>query len=45
MYWICHKHNYYIPVDASVLLENNQWHIFHILSSEDIDDIIYHFLH
>ena len=34
---------YYI--DASVLLENNQWHIFHILTSEDIDDVIYRFLH
>ena len=33
---------YYI--DASVLLENNQWRIFHILTSEDIDDIIYRFL-
>ena len=29
---------YYI--DASVLLENNQWSIFHILTSEDIDDAI-----
>ena len=28
-----------------VLLENNQWHIFHILTSEDIDDAIYRFLH
>ena len=50
MYWICPKHNYYIyssvHVDVCVLLENNQWHIFHILTSEDIDDIIiYHFLH
>ena len=27
-------------VDASVWLENNQWHIFHILTSEDIDDVI-----
>ena len=26
-------------------LENNQWHIFHILTSEDIDDAIYRFLH
>ena len=34
---------YYI--DASVLLENNQWRIFHILTTEDIDDVIYHFLH
>ena len=32
-------------VDASVLLENNRWHIFHILTSEDIDDVIYRFLH
>ena len=32
---------YYI--DASVLLENNQWYIFHILTSED--DAIYRFLH
>ena len=34
---------YYI--DASVLLGNNQWHIFNILTSEDIDDVIYRFLH
>ena len=34
---------YYI--DASVLLENNQWHIFHNLTSEDIDGVIYRFLH
>ena len=34
---------YYI--DANVLLENNQRHIFHILTSEDIDDVIYRFLH
>ena len=27
-------------VDASVFLENNQWHIFHPHYSEDIDDII-----
>ena len=26
------------------LPENNQWHIFHILTSEDIDDVIYRFL-
>ena len=32
-------------MDASVLLENNQWRIFHILASDDIDDVIYHFLH
>ena len=37
------NHLYYI--DASVLLENNQWRIFHILASEDIDDVIYRFLH
>ena len=39
--------NYYI--DRSVLLENTpliklhpgpEWHIFHILTSEDIDDVI-----
>ena len=34
---------YYI--DASVLLENNQRRIFHILTSEVIDDVIYRFLH
>ena len=39
--WIIN--NYYI--DASVLLENNHWHISHILTSEDIDDVIYRFLH
>ena len=27
----------------SVLLENNQWRIFHILTSEDIDGVIYRF--
>ena len=32
-------HSFYY-VDASVWLENNQWHIFHILTSEDIDDVI-----
>ena len=32
-------------LDASVLLGNNRRHIFHILTSEDIDDVIYHFLH
>ena len=32
-------------IHASVLLENNQCHIFHILTSEDINDIIYCFLH
>ena len=38
---------YYLlyTVDARVLLENNQWHISHILTSEDIDDVIYRFLH
>ena len=30
---------------SNVLLQNNQWHIFHILTSEDIDDVIYRFLH
>ena len=28
-----------------VSLENNHWRIFHILTSEDIDDVIYRFLH
>ena len=28
-----------------VLLENNQWHIFDIFTSEDIDEVIYRFLH
>ena len=32
-------------IDASVLLENNQWRIFHDLTSEDIDDVMYCFLH
>ena len=27
-----------------VLLGNNQWHIFHILTSKDIDDVIHRFL-
>ena len=36
---------YYYIIDVSVLLENNQWYIFHILTNEDIDDIIYLFLH
>ena len=31
----------YYYIDTSVLLENNQWRIFHILASEDIDDAIY----
>ena len=33
-------------IDTSVLLENTgpEWHIFHILTSEDIDDISRHFL-
>ena len=35
----------YIYIHASVLLENNQWRIFHILTSEDIDDVWNHFLH
>ena len=35
----------YIYIHASVLLENNQWCIFHVLTSEDIDDVIYRFLH
>ena len=30
---------------ASVLLENNQSRIFRIFDSEDIDDVIYRFLH
>ena len=44
-YTTCWRYNnnvYYI--DASVLLENNQWQIFHILTSEVIDDVIYRFL-
>ena len=28
---------YYTDTDASVLLENKQWHIFHILTSEYIE--------
>ena len=38
---------YYIDVyiDASVLRENNQWRIFHILTSEDIANVIDSFLH
>ena len=32
-------------VDASILLENNQWRIFHILTGGDIADVIYRFLH
>ena len=28
-------------VDASILLENNQWRIFHILTSEDVDEVIH----
>ena len=36
--------NQFYYIDASVLLENNQWSIFHILTSEDIDVVIY-FLH
>ena len=39
---IINKWIYYI--DASVLLECNEWHIFHIFTSEDIDDVIYRFL-
>ena len=39
----CRENIYYI--DASVLLENNQRYIFHILTSEYIDEFIYHFLH
>ena len=35
----------YYYTDASVLQESNQWRIFHILTSEDIDDVIYHILH
>ena len=35
----------YYYIDASVLLENNQWHIFHILGSEDVDEVVYRFLH
>ena len=27
------------------LLENNQWRIFHIFTSEEINDVIYRFLH
>ena len=32
-------------IDTSVLLENNQRRIFHILTSVDIDDVIYRILH
>ena len=35
----------YYYIDTSVLLENNQWRISHILASEDIDDAIYRILH
>ena len=37
------SYNLFYYIDVSVLLENNQWHIFHILTSEDIDDVIYCF--
>ena len=40
---LCNTFNYYIY--ASVLLENNQYMFFHIFTSEDIDDVIYRFLH
>ena len=39
------RNNLFYYIDASVLLENNQWHIFHILTSEDMDGVIYRFLH
>ena len=35
----------FFTIGASVLLENNQWHIFHILTSENINGVIYRFLH
>ena len=40
---VTHYYLVFIIIDASVLLENNQWHVFHILTSEDIDDVIYRF--
>ena len=40
----CHSPIYY-NIDVSVSLENNQWHIFHILIGDDIDNVIYRFLH
>ena len=43
MYRVKKRILYYI--DASVLLQNNQCRIFYILTSEDIDDVIYSFLH
>ena len=43
--WNLYIYIYIYYIDASVLLENNQWRIFHILISEDIDDLIHCFLH
>ena len=34
---ILSSYMYYTDTDASVLLENKQWHIFHILTSEYIE--------
>ena len=36
---------YIVTTVENDTLENNQWHIFHILTSEDIDDVIYRFFH
>ena len=36
---------YFYYIDASVLLEGMQWHIFYILTGGDINDVFYRFLH